>query len=122
MPVVDRLKEARERNEAEWAEEAEGQRRLQSELRGRLDTALRDLDEKSAQLSEAREEVAQLRSSRYKRDTEVGQLQAQLRQRDAEMSALQLEKQMVRPPSLALTPYATRCIFRSFGMLLLISK
>ncbi|KAL5110471.1 ELKS/Rab6-interacting/CAST family member 1 [Taenia crassiceps] len=92
---IERLKEARERNEAEWAEEAEGQRRLQSELRGRLDTALRDLDEKSAQLSEAREEVAQLRSSRYKRDTEVGQLQAQLRQRDAEMSALQLEKQML---------------------------
>ncbi|VDK20105.1 unnamed protein product [Taenia asiatica] len=92
---IERLKEARERNEAEWAEEAEGQRRVQSELRGRLDTALRDLDEKSAQLSEAREEVAQLRSSRYKRDTEVGQLQAQLRQRDAEMSALQLEKQML---------------------------
>ncbi|CDS41937.1 ELKS:Rab6 interacting:CAST family [Echinococcus multilocularis] len=92
---IERLKDARERNEAEWAEEAEGQRRIQLELRERLDTALRDLDEKSAQLSEALEEVAQLRSSRYKRDTEVSQLQAQLRQRDAEMSSLQLAKQLL---------------------------
>ena len=95
---IIRLKEARERSEAEWAEEAEGLRRVQSDLRVRLDAALRDLDEKSTQLSEVREEVAQLRSSCFKRDTEVSQLQAQLRQRDAEMSAFQLEKQMVCLP------------------------
>lgn len=94
--ILSRLKEARERSEAEWSEEAEGQRRAHLELRNRLDIALRDLDEKSAQLSEVRDEVAQLRSSRYKRDSEVSQLQVQLRQREAELSALQLEKQMVR--------------------------
>ncbi len=90
-----RLKEARERAEADWSEESETQRRAQSELRARLDVALRDLDEKTTQLGEMREEAAQLRSIRYKRDTEVSQLQAQLGQRDAELSALQLEKQMV---------------------------
>ncbi|KAM7537145.1 hypothetical protein Aperf_G00000072080 [Anoplocephala perfoliata] len=93
---IERLKEARERSEAEWSEEAEGQRRAHSELRNRLDAALRDLDEKSNQLSEVRDEVAQLRSSRYKRDSEVSQLQVQLRQREAELSALQLEKQMLQ--------------------------
>ncbi|VDN97545.1 unnamed protein product [Rodentolepis nana] len=93
---IERLKEARERSEAEWSEEAEGQRRAHSELRNRLDTALRDLDEKSTQLSEVREELAQLRSSRYKRDSEVSQLQVQLRQREAELSSLQIEKQMLQ--------------------------
>lgn len=93
--VVSRLKEGRERAEADWAEESESQRRVQSEMRARLEAALRDLDERTNQLGELREEAAQLRSARYKRDTEVSQLQAQLGQRDAELSTLQLEKQMV---------------------------
>uniref|UniRef100_A0A5K3EF92 GRIP domain-containing protein n=1 Tax=Mesocestoides corti TaxID=53468 RepID=A0A5K3EF92_MESCO len=93
---IERLKEARERAEAEWAEESETQRRSQSELRARLDAALRDNDDKATQLSEVREEAAQLRTARYKRDTELSQLQAQLRQREAEISALQLEKQMLQ--------------------------
>uniref|UniRef100_A0A183SQ76 ELKS/RAB6-interacting/CAST family member 2 n=1 Tax=Schistocephalus solidus TaxID=70667 RepID=A0A183SQ76_SCHSO len=90
------LKENLQRLENETNEELESQKRLQSELRSRLDIALRDLDEKTSQLAELREEMAQLRSVRYKRDTEISQLQSQLGQRDAEISSLKLEKQMLQ--------------------------
>ncbi|BHF62738.1 ethionine resistance protein [Sparganum proliferum] len=90
------LKENLQRLENETNEEMESQKRLQSELRSRLDISLRDLDEKTAQLAELREEMAQLRSVRYKRDTEISQLQSQIGQRDAEISSLKLEKQMLQ--------------------------
>ncbi|XP_018645594.1 rab6-interacting protein 2/elks/erc/cast,putative [Schistosoma mansoni] len=93
---IERLKEARQRNESEIAEELETQKRLNTEFKNRLDLLQKELDEKTTQLMEIRDETSDYRTSRFKLETEISQLQTQLSQRNSEVTTLQMEKQLLQ--------------------------
>ncbi|VDP24392.1 unnamed protein product [Schistosoma curassoni] len=82
---IERLKEARQRSESEIVEELETQKRLNNEFKNRLDILQKELDEKTTQLMEIRDETNDYRTSRFKLETEINQLQSQLSQRNSEL-------------------------------------
>ncbi|XP_052778945.1 ELKS/Rab6-interacting/CAST family member 1-like [Mya arenaria] len=83
---IERLKEQRDILELEHQQECERLENGSKLLKTQMDSLQLELSDKQTELCELREEVSELKSSRYKADTRLRQLELNICEKDSEIS------------------------------------
>uniref|UniRef100_A0A1I8HI66 Myosin_tail_1 domain-containing protein n=1 Tax=Macrostomum lignano TaxID=282301 RepID=A0A1I8HI66_9PLAT len=87
--LLERLKAQKDRLEQENELELANHKKIASELKAKIDSLQRELEEKSSNLTELREQISEVRGEKFK-------LESAMSAKQSEISGLQLEVQMLK--------------------------